>query len=165
MDPYFIEKIIDRSGQVIFRKQQSQIKQVIDPRIAFIIKDILQEAAIRGTAKKVSSLDRIDFAGKTGTTNEAESTWFTGFNNHLVTSVWVGFDQPKSLGNREFGSSTALPIWIDFMKPNLKDIPKDKNFLPEGMVSVKIDKTTGLRPINSAENSQFEYFLEEFSPE
>ena len=165
VDPYFIEKIIDRSGQVIFRKKQSQIKQVIDPRIAFIIKDILQEAAIRGTAKKVSSLDRIDFAGKTGTTNEAESTWFTGFNNHLVTSVWVGFDQPKSLGNREFGSSTALPIWIDFMKPNLKEIPKDKNFLPEGMVSIKIDKTTGLRPINSVENSQFEYFLEEFSPE
>ena len=94
-----------------------------------------------------------------------ESVTNSIFNNHLVTSVWVGFDQPKSLGNREFGSSTALPIWIDFMKPNLKDIPKDKNFLPEGMVSIKIDKTTGLRPINSAENSQFEYFLEEFSPE
>ena len=81
-------------------------------RVAFIVKDILQEAARRGTAKKISELGRNDLAGKTGTTNEAESTWFTGFNDSLVTSVWVGFDQPKSLGNREFGSSTALPIWM-----------------------------------------------------
>ena len=165
VEPYFIEKIVDRFGEVIFQKKEAEIKQVIDPRIAFIIKDILQEAARRGTAKKVSTLKRLDLAGKTGTTNEAESTWFTGFNDYLVTSVWVGFDQPKSLGSREFGSSTALPIWIDFMESNLKDLPINRSIPPEGLVSIKVNKTSGLRSANGSSNSLFEYFLEEYVPE
>ena len=165
IEPYFIEKIVDRFGEVIFQKEDIVKKQVIDARVAFIIKDILREAARRGTAKKVSLLNRSDFSGKTGTTNEAESTWFTGFNDHLVTSVWVGFDQPKSLGNREFGSSTALPIWIDFMEANLQNLPEDSIIPPEGLVSIKVDKITGLRSDNSSRNSLFEYFLEEYGPE
>ena len=165
IEPYFIEKIVDRFGEVIFQKEDIVKKQVIDARVAFIIKDILREAARRGTAKKVSLLNRSDFSGKTGTTNEAESTWFTGFNDHLVTSVWVGFDQPKSLGNREFGSSTALPIWIDFMEANLQNLPEDLIIPPEGLVSIKVDKITGLRSDNSSRNSLFEYFLEEYGPE
>ena len=165
IEPYFIEKIIDRFGEIIYQKGEIEKKQVIDARVAFIIKDILREAARRGTAKKVSSLKRSDLAGKTGTTNEAESTWFTGFNDHLVTSVWVGFDQPRSLGNREFGSSTALPIWIEYMKGNLQNLPEDKVIPPEGLVSIKVDKTSGLRSETSSSNSLFEYFLEEFGPE
>ena len=124
--PYFIEKVFDGSGQVIFEKEKGDVIQAIDPRVAFMIKDILQEAAVRGTAKKVSSLERNDLAGKTGTTNDAESTWFTGFNDSFVTSVWVGFDQPRSLGNNEYGSTTALPIWIDFVNPLIEDIPLSK---------------------------------------
>ena len=162
---HFIEKIVDRFGEVIFQKKETEIKQVIDPRITFIIKDILQEAARRGTAKKVSTLKRLDLAGKTGTTNEAESTWFTGFNDYLVTSVWVGFDQPKSLGSREFGSSTALPIWIDYIESNLKDLPRNRSIPPEGLVSIKVNKTSGLRSENGSSNSLFEYFLEEYVPE
>ena len=139
VEPYFISKITDRTGNTIFQRKSVEIKQAIDPRIAFIIKDILQEAARRGTAKKVKELGRDDLAGKTGTTNEAESTWFTGFNESLVTTVWVGFDQPKSLGNREFGSSTALPIWMDFIQPNIEELPKNKDLPPDGIVSIKID--------------------------
>jgi len=165
IEPYFISKIVDRFGEIIFEKKENEKKQVIDPRIAFIIKDILQEAAKRGTARKVSELERSDLAGKTGTTNEAESTWFTGFNDSLVVSVWVGFDQPKSLGNREFGSSTALPIWIDFMKPSLEGLPKNKSQLPDGLVSIKVDRKTGLRSESNSRNSLFEYFLEEYLPE
>jgi len=116
IDPYFIEKIIDRNGNIVFQKNHMDLQQVIDPRVAFLITDILKEAAIRGTARRVSEIQRRDFAGKTGTTNDAESTWFTGYNNSLVTSVWVGFDQPRSLGNREFGSSVALPIWLSFIQ-------------------------------------------------
>ena len=164
VEPYFISKITDRTGSTIFQREDIEIKQVIDTRIAFIIKDILQEAARRGTAKKVKELGRGDLAGKTGTTNEAESTWFTGFNESLVTTVWVGFDQPKSLGNREFGSSTALPIWMDFMKPNIDDLPKDKNLPPDGIVSIKIDKKTGLKAGSESRNSIFEYYLEEHLP-
>ena len=164
VEPYFISKITDRTGNTIFQKEDIEINQAIDPRIAFIIKDILQEAASRGTAKKVKELGRGDLAGKTGTTNEAESTWFTGFNESLVTTVWVGFDQPKSLGNREFGSSTALPIWMDFMQPNIDNLPKNKNLPPDGIVSIKIDKKTGLKAESDSRNSIFEYYLEEHLP-
>ena len=164
VEPYFISKIVDRSGEVIFKKEKLETKQVIDARVAFIIKDILQEAASRGTAKKISELGRNDLAGKTGTTNEAESTWFTGFNESLVTTVWVGFDQPKSLGNREFGSSTALPIWMDFMSSNIDFLPKNKNLPPDGIVSIKIDKKTGLKSESNSRDSIFEYYLEEYLP-
>jgi penicillin-binding protein 1A len=165
VEPYFITKIVDRTGEVIFQKEEPETKQVIDARIAFIIQDILQEAAKRGTAKKISELGRGDLAGKTGTTNEAESTWFTGFNEFLVTTVWVGFDQPKSLGNREFGSTTALPIWLDFMRSNIDFLPRNKNLPPNGIVSIKIDKKTGMKLESNSGNSIFEYYLEEYLPE
>ena len=165
VEPYFINKIVDRTGEVIFQKIEPETKQVIDARIAFIIQDILQEAAKRGTAKKISELGRVDLAGKTGTTNEAESTWFTGFNEFLVTTVWVGFDQPQSLGNREFGSSTALPIWLDFMRQNVDFLPRNKNLPPNGIVSIKVDKKTGLKLESDSGNSIFEYYLEEYLPE
>ncbi len=95
IEPYFIERIKDRSGVIVFQREPKELKQIIDPRVAFLITDILQEAAIRGTARKVSELERRDFAGKTGTTNDAESTWFTGYNNSLVTTVWVGLISPR----------------------------------------------------------------------
>ena len=162
---YFIEKITDRSGKVIFEKPIENENEIIDSRIAFIIKNILQEAAKRGTAKKIKELNRDDFAGKTGTTNNAESTWFTGFNDSIVVSVWVGFDKPKSLGNREFGSTTALPIWVDFVERNIDSIPKDETLLPSGLVSVKIDESSGKRAAEGWKNTLFEYYLEEFVPE
>ena len=164
VDSHFINKIVNRNGNIIYEKKVLQPTQVIDERAAFIIKDILQEAGRRGTAKKIIELERPDFSGKTGTTNEAESTWFTGFNDSLVTTVWVGFDQPKSLGNREFGSSIALPIWLDFIKNNLEEIPLNISIPPRGIVAVKIDKTTGKRVGDDSNNSIFEYYLEENTP-
>ena len=164
VEEYFIEKIVDRFGGLIYKKED-KIKRVqaIDPRISFIIKDMLKDAAKRGTAKKIKELGRDDFSGKTGTTNEAESTWFTGFNSSLVATVWVGFDQPKSLGNREFGSTTALPIWLDFVKSNLDNIPKEISLPPDGLVSIRIDKKTGLRSEPGSKNTVFEFYLQEFS--
>ena len=141
------------------------LQQVIDPRVAFLITDILKEAAIRGTARRVSEIQRRDFAGKTGTTNDAESTWFTGYNNSLVTSVWVGFDQPRSLGNREFGSSVALPIWLSFIKEIIDKIPISNTVPPEGLSIIKIDKSTGKRTGIETKNQIFEYYLEEHTPD
>ena len=164
VEPYFIEKIIDRNGDIVFQKEKKDLQQIIDPRIAFLITDILQEASVRGTARKVSELKRRDFAGKTGTTNDAESTWFTGYNNSLVTTVWVGFDQPRSLGNREFGSSIALPIWLSFTKEIIDKIPEINTLPPEGLSIIKIDKSTGKRANKETKNSIFEYYLEEHAP-
>ena len=164
IEPFFINKIIDRNGDLVFQRELRDFEQVIDPRIAFLITDILQEAAKRGTARKVSELKRRDFAGKTGTTNEAESTWFTGYNNSLVTTVWAGFDQPRSLGNREFGSSVALPIWLSFTEKILDQIPINNSLPPEGLSIIKIDKSTGKRANIETKNSIFEYYLEEHTP-
>ena len=164
VEPYFIEKILDRSGNIIFQREKKDLQQVIDPRVAFLITDILQEAAVRGTARKVSELKRRDFAGKTGTTNDAESTWFTGYNNSLVTTVWAGFDQPRSLGNREFGSSVALPIWLSFTKEIIDQMPLTTALPPEGLSVIKIDKSTGKRADIDTKSPIFEYFLEENPP-
>ena len=162
--PYLISKIINRSKEILFEKEIREPEQTIDSRIAFLINDILKEAAIRGTARKVSELDRNDFAGKTGTTNEAESTWFTGYNDHIVTSVWVGFDQPKSLGDREFGSSIALPIWLDYKKEISDSIPISTSLPPAGLAIVKIDKESGKLANSTTLIPMFEYFLEENLP-
>ena len=164
VEPYLIKKILDRSGQVLFEKQLENSEQVIDPRVAFLINDILKEAATRGTAKKVSELQRTDFAGKTGTTNKAESTWFTGYNAHIVTSVWVGFDQPKSLGDREFGSTIALPIWLNYKKEIIDNIPISQTLPPEGLSIIKIDKDSGEKARQDSKDLMFEYFLEENIP-
>ena len=165
VEPYFIEKIIDRSGKIIYQREQKDLNKVIDPRIAFLITDILKEASVRGTARKVSELKRRDFAGKTGTTNDAESTWFTGYNSSLVTTVWVGFDQPKSLGNREFGSSVALPIWLSFIEEIVDLIPAKNVLPPEGISIIKIDKSSGKRADSETKSPIFEYYLEEHTPD
>ena len=164
VEPYLISKIVDRSGNILFEKIADDPEQVIDPRIAFLINDILKEAAVRGTAKKVSELQRPDFAGKTGTTNDAESTWFTGYNDQIVTSVWVGFDQPKSLGDREFGSSIALPIWLNYKKEIINTIDISKQLPPEGLSIIKIDKDSGEKARSDSKSLMFEYFLEENKP-
>ena len=162
--PYMIERIIGRSGEVLYEHKKEEPKQVIDSRVAFLINDILKEAATRGTARKVSELNRKDFAGKTGTTNNAESTWFTGYNEEIVSSVWMGFDQPKSLGDREFGSSTALPIWMNYKKDIIDLIPITNSLPPKGLSIVKIDKESGTVADDQSKNPIFEYFLEENLP-
>jgi penicillin-binding protein 1A len=162
--PYMIERIIGRSGEVLYKHKKEEPKQVIDSRVAFLINDILKEAATRGTARKISELNRKDFAGKTGTTNNAESTWFTGYNEEIVSSVWMGFDQPKSLGDREFGSSTALPIWMNYKKDIIDSIPVTNSLPPKGLSIVKIDKESGTVADDQSKNPIFEYFLEENLP-
>ena len=162
--PYMIERIIGRSGEVLYKHKKEEPKQVIDSRVAFLINDILKEAATRGTARKISELNRKDFAGKTGTTNNAESTWFTGYNEKIVSSVWMGFDQPKSLGDREFGSSTALPIWMNYKKDIIDLIPITNSLPPKGLSIVKIDKKSGKIANDQSKNPIFEYFLEENLP-
>ena len=136
----------------------------IDPRVSFITKDILRETLSRGSyRRKVQVLKRSDIAGKTGTTNDAISTWFSGFHNNLATTVWVGTDDFSSLGNNEFGSSIALPTWIDFMKTALVSLPEEDWKIPKGLSYVRVDLETG-RPVDeTSQNTYFELFLDEDS--
>ncbi|MDA8613398.1 transglycosylase domain-containing protein [Gammaproteobacteria bacterium] len=137
------------------------IKQPIDPRITFITKDILREALSRGSnGRKTKVLNRSDIAGKTGTTNDAISTWFSGFHNDLATTVWVGTDDFSSLGNNEFGSTIALPVWVDFMQIALPSLPEEEWKIPKGLSYVRVDRETGKPTEETSDNAYFELFLD-----
>ncbi|MGM8899503.1 MULTISPECIES: penicillin-binding protein 1A [unclassified Psychrobacter] len=101
----------------------SQAPRILKPRVAFEMADILRDVVQRGTAVRAKALGRSDIGGKTGTTNEAKDAWFAGFHPTSATVVWMGFDQPSTLGRREYGGVAALPVWMDFMKVQLKDQP------------------------------------------
>ena len=139
-----------------------QTDPVIDERVAFLLKDILQEFMQRGSAgRKSSFLKRDDIAGKTGTTNDAVSTWFSGFHEDLVTTVWVGTDDFSSLGENEYGSTIALPIWLDYMNEELNSLEiKEKN-IPQGLSFVRVNKKTGKIDTLENDNTYFELFLDE----
>ena len=100
-----------------------QAPRILKPRVAFEMADILRDVVQRGTAVRAKALGRDDIGGKTGTTNEAKDAWFAGFHPTNATVVWMGFDQPTSMGRREYGGVAALPVWMDFMKAQLKDTP------------------------------------------
>ena len=175
--PYFIDRILFPDGNEINFSEEKKSKTGdylsqwygteereadnfdVDPRIAFMINDILKEAAQRGTGRKINELGRKDFAAKTGTSNDAESTWFTGFNENILTTVWFGYDNPSSLGNNEFGSTTSLPIWLNYKKQIIDTIPKGKLKKPSGLIARKINLETGELAKPEDNKVKFELFL------
>lgn len=132
--------------------------QVISTQNAFIIRSILREVVQRGTAVRAKVLGRSDIAGKTGTTNDQKDAWFSGFNDQVVTTAWVGFDDQRSLGKRETGGRAALPMWISYMREALKGRPINLEEQPEGMVTVRIDADSGERASENSRNTRFEIF-------
>jgi penicillin-binding protein 1A len=142
--PYLIEKVVDNKGNVLLEAQHPQAgdeaARVIDPRNAFVMDTMLRDVAHSGTGYMAGQrLARPDVAGKTGTTDNAMDGWFAGYARDLVSVAWMGYDQPKSLGSREFGSSLALPIWTDFMRTGLRDKPPIGNVVPPGITQVDGD--------------------------
>lgn len=132
--------------------------RVIDPRNDFLIDSMLQSVVDRGTGFAVKKLGRTDLSGKTGTSNDYHDGWFCGFNSSLVTTVWVGFDDFKSLGHKEFGAETALPIWMAFMGPALQGKREAELPKPPGIVTAAIDRTTGLPAPPGDTNTMSEMF-------
>src|SRR5690606_26880031 len=131
-------------------------KRVISAQNAYLMTSMMRDVARVGTARKIAALNRSDLAGKTGTTNDQHDAWFAGFNGDVVATVWVGFDQMKSLGAGEFGAQVALPIWLDFMKVALDGAPERSMDPPGGLVTVRIDPSSGLqaRPENESAISE-----------
>lgn len=120
--------------------------RAIDDRIAYQIVSMLRDVVLRGTGTAAKVLGRADIGGKTGSTNDHRDAWFSGFGGPLVTTVWVGRDNYKSLGYREYGGKAALPIWIDYMRVALKDKPIAANDPPQGMVEVSVGANGALIP-------------------
>jgi len=119
-------------------------RRVISEQNAFLVRSMMADVIRRGTGKRAMELGRTDLAGKTGTTNEQRDAWFSGYNDALVTSVWVGFDNHDELGRNDVGGRAALPIWIKFMDVALRDVTDSPPDMPEGLAQARIDPETGL---------------------
>lgn len=124
VSPYFIQRIEDEKGNILEQAQPSQVAknavQIIDPRNAYLMTTMMQDVVERGTATRAKQLNRTDLAGKTGTTNDHVDAWFCGYQTNLVAVAWIGFDNPKSLGENETGAAPryryGLTIWVRFYK-------------------------------------------------
>jgi penicillin-binding protein 1A len=138
--------------------------RIMDERTHFIMNNMLQDVIKRGTGRRALALNRSDIAGKTGTTNDQKDAWFSGYNRDLVTSVWIGFDQPRSLGRWAFGGNTALPVWVDYMGAMLADKKQRPFPQPDGIVNVRIDPETGLLAQPGQPDAIFELFKREQIP-
>jgi penicillin-binding protein 1A len=138
--------------------------RIMDERTHFIMNNMLQDVIKRGTGKRALALNRNDLAGKTGTTNDQKDAWFSGYNRDLVTSVWIGFDQPRTLGRWAFGGNTALPVWVDYMGAMLANKKYRPFPQPDGIVNVRIDPETGLLAQPGQANAIFELFKQEQIP-
>ena len=140
INPYLITKITDQKGKVLVETPapvRSESTRAIDGRNAFIMSSLLQEVARSGTAAKAQAmLKRTDLYGKTGTTNDSIDTWFVGYQPTLTAAVWMGYDTPKKLGDRETGGGLSLPVWIDFMSYALKGVPVTELPVPPGVLNL-----------------------------
>ncbi|MEO7493736.1 MAG: PBP1A family penicillin-binding protein, partial [Massilia sp.] len=136
--PYLIAKVEDSHGVVMSEAAKPEVAQeserVIDQRNAFITDSMLRDVTRYGTgAAATKKLERADIAGKTGTTSDAMDGWFAGYGANVVAVAWMGYDEPKSLGGREFGATLAMPIWIDYMRAALAKKPEQERPVPEGV--------------------------------
>lgn len=171
--PSTIERIQNRKGETIYRRDNRACvncistdatmpiageppvpaddrEQVVDPRVAYQMVSMMEGVVQRGTAVRARSLGR-PVAGKTGTTNDSRDAWFIGFTPDLVAGVYVGFDNPRKLGNQETGGRVALPAFISFMEKALKDTPSVPFRIPDGIRLIKLDRNTGQPPGPSTE--------------
>ena len=140
INPFLISKITDARGHVL----NEAVPQVMDEstrtlpaRNAFVMDSLLQEVTRSGTAANAQrTLKRPDVYGKTGTTNDSNDAWFAGFQRSVVGVVWIGYDNPRKLGDRETGGGLSLPVWIDYMQQTLKGVPVEEPSAPEGVVNM-----------------------------
>ncbi|MCD6056014.1 MAG: peptidase [Gammaproteobacteria bacterium] len=175
--PYFIDSISNTRQELLYKahpptacasckssdpalsdakEETPAAPHVITAQNAYLITSAMQDVIKMGTGRQAAALHRRDLAGKTGTTNDQVDAWFAGFNPDLVMTVWVGFDNPQSL--YEYGAEAALPIWIDFMQYALQHYPERSSPQPHGIVSLRINKETGLPASAADQNTLFELF-------
>ena len=164
ISPYFIQRIEDANGKVLDQAAPTvageTAERVLDVRNAYTMVSMLQGVVNHGTAIRAMELGRQDLAGKTGTTSDSIDAWFCGFQPTLVGIAWIGFDNPRSLGEKETGGGAALPIWMDYMRKALKSVPEAAYNMPENMVTARINND-GFRDPNGTVD---EYFYQENLP-
>ena len=172
VDPYLISRIDTHDGDVIFEANPPKAcpecpldaepaepiaSRILSPQVHYMMNSMLQDVIRTGTAKKALQLKRKDLGGKTGTTNRSRDVWFNGYAPSLVTICWMGFDSFKSLG-KQTGGDLALPMWIDFMKTALADVPEESFQQPEGLTATRIDPKSGMLAGRGANSGVMELF-------
>lgn len=159
--PFFITKITGQNGVNAYQYDEDKFKQkVISATNAYLITSVLKDVVRMHAPADV--LTRNDLAGKTGTTNKKRDAWFCGYNAKLVVSVWMGFDDFRPVF--EYATTTTFPLWLDFMQQALAGRPDANLPMPAGIVSVRIDRTTGLRAKANDKNSMYEFFTKSTVP-
>ncbi|HWP00930.1 MAG TPA: penicillin-binding protein 1A [Methylococcus sp.] len=157
IEPYLIHHIETQNGRLLYQATPTMAcatcpngavgtnaaPRVLSPETHYLMHSMLQDVIRQGTATRALALGRSDLAGKTGTTNEYRDAWFNGYVPGLVAVTWVGFDSYQSLGDKETGGQTALPIWMDFMKGVLQNVPERHFPQPSGIITVRVDPATG----------------------
>ena len=160
VDFFMIEKITNRKGEVYFHNISKGNKERLGEEIAFITREILKEGLDRFLKFRNLNLVIENAGGKTGTTNDARDTWFVGYAENIIASSWVGKDDGSTLGDDQFGSSNALPIWLDFMNNSIDLLDETTFVIPEDITLIRIDKNTG-KVASTFDNAIFEYFLDD----
>ncbi len=159
--PKFILKITQNGEDMAIAPQER--RRAADPDVAYVLTSMLQSVATQGTARRHLGKFKGDIAGKTGTTNSAKDAWFVGFTPQLAAGVYVGYDDPKPLGRGEGGSTTALPIFADFMKNFDGDGDKSHFVIPDNVIQIDVDAQSGLLPAAGRE-TRAEVFLQGTQP-
>ncbi|MDU0809839.1 MAG: penicillin-binding protein 1A [Burkholderia sp.] len=135
--PYLIAEVSDLNGDIIMRARpliaEQNAPRTINSKNAYVMNNLLQGVVQSGTAAKVNVLNRNDLSGKTGTTNDSHDAWFAGYQHQLTAISWIGYDNPRSLGSKETGAGLAVPIWIEYMRCALKNVPEFMPKIPEGI--------------------------------
>jgi len=188
VEPFFITRVEDPSGRIIEYANRKMFcsgcespllepsgtsqqlpdprfsKQVVSPENAFILESMMREVIRSGTGRSARTLLRDDIAGKTGTTNNYFDAWFTGYSSNIVTTVWVGFDRPRDLGQGESGARAALPIWVDFMKTALSGKPHLGKHYPENIIQIRVNNRSGLPTDADDPDGYDEFFVRGTEP-
>ena len=162
VEPIFIRRVVDRSGQTIDENQPESV-EAISKETAYVMTDLLKAVIQEGTGWRIKALQR-PAAGKTGTTNDLRDAWFMGYTPELVTGVWVGYDDQRSMGKGETGSRAASPLWLYFMSQALEGRPVIDFDVPDGVVFSKIDTATGLLAGPYSEKTVLQAFHEGAEP-
>ena len=190
VEPWFIQQVRDMQGNILYQHIPNVVcgiecdlytdnpdevqngkhlgkpaERVLEEQNAYQITSMLQDVIRMGTGTRAKTLNRPELAGKTGTTNDQIDAWFSGYSHDIATTVWVGFDGPKPLGKKEVGGRLALPIWIDYMRVALEFFPEKQWIIPDDMVTVSINKTTGQQAEEGTPNTMTETFRIDHVPE
>jgi len=145
MQPHYINEITNGGGKRV-HLARPEVTEAVSPQVAYLMNQVLTGVVRQGTGKTAGRLLEQTLAGKTGTTDNNTDAWFVGYARDLVVGVWVGYDEPRSLGVRETGARAALPIWIEFMREALMDGPDQSFAIPAGVTNVTVDRLSGCLP-------------------